>query len=214
MRRKGNDDIYSFIQTEALITSCKEYIKGIVIDEEIEQPLPNIKISLLDTDGNIVNTMQSDENGEYNFEVACDKQYIIRAAMDDFNPNDIIFKSKNSYETTNDVPIKFKKEKLLSTTPEPVTIGDDIVAPLQLRTIFFDLDTDKIRPDAEADLQKVITVMKQNPDLKIEVRSHTDSRSSYWYNKKLSVKRMRATVRYIIHNGGIHWRRIIVCLLV
>jgi len=67
---------------------------------------------------------------------------------------------------------------------------------------------DEIRPDAIADLQKVITVMKQNPELKIEVRSHTDSRSSYWYNKRLSVKRMRATVRYIIRNGEINWRRI------
>ncbi len=205
---KGNDDIYSFRQTEELITSCKEYIKGIITDNETKEPLANIDVSLLDTDGNIVSKIKSDYNGSYSFEVDCDKTYIIRASIEGFNPNDIIFRSKTSYETTNKVPIDFKREELLSTTSEPVNIGDDIVAPLQLRTIFFDLDTDEIRPDAEADLQKVITVMKQNPNLKIEVRSHTDSRSSYWYNKRLSVKRMRATVRYIIRNGGINWRRI------
>ncbi|WP_299434415.1 OmpA family protein [uncultured Aquimarina sp.] len=205
---KGNDDIYSFRQTEELITSCKEYLTGIVTDSETNETIANADITLLDTDGNIVNKIKSDADGGYSFEVDCDKQYIIRVSIEGFNPNDIIFKSNKTFETTNNVPVDFKKEKLLSTTSEPVNIGDDIVAPLQLKTIFFDLDTDNIRPDAEADLQKVIAVMRQNPNLKIEVRSHTDSRSSYWYNKRLSVKRMRATVRYIIRNGGIHWRRI------
>lgn len=205
---KGNDDIYSFRQTEELITTCKEYLTGIVTDSEINEVVSNADVSLLDTEGNIVDKTKSEEDGGYSFEVDCDKQYIIRVSIEGFNPNDIIFKSNNTFETTNKVPVVFKKEELLSTTLEPVNIGDDIVTPLQLRTIFFDLDTDEIRPDAEADLQKVITVMKQNPNLKIEVRSHTDSRSSYWYNKKLSVKRMRATVRYIIRNGGINWRRI------
>ncbi|WP_246615798.1 OmpA family protein [Aquimarina litoralis] len=205
---KGNDDIYSFRQTEELITSCKEYLSGIITDNETSDTIANAEVTLLDTDGNIIDKIKSDYDGSYSFEVECDKQYIIRVAIEGYNPNDIIFRSKNTYETQNNVPINFTKEKLLSTSSEPVNIGDDIVDPLQLNTIFFDLDTDEIRPDAIADLQKVITVMKQNPNLKIEVRSHTDSRSSYWYNKKLSVKRMRATVRYIIRKGGIHWRRI------
>ncbi|WP_299606063.1 OmpA family protein [uncultured Aquimarina sp.] len=205
---KGNDDIYSFKQTEELITSCKEYLTGIITDEKTGETIANADVILLDTDGNVINEIKSDYNGSYNFEVECDKQYIIRVAIDGLNPNDIIFRSDNTYETLNNVPINFTKEKLLSTSSEPVSIGDDIVDPLQLNTIFFDLDNDEIRPDAIADLQKVIAVMQQNPNLKIEVRSHTDSRSSYWYNKRLSVKRMRATVRYIIRNGGIHWRRI------
>ncbi|WP_343914323.1 OmpA family protein [Aquimarina litoralis] len=205
---KGNDDIYSFKQTEELITSCKEYLTGIITDEKTGETIVNADVILLDTDGNVINEIKSDYNGSYNFEVECDKQYIIRVAIDGLNPNDIIFRSDNTYETLNNVPINFTKEKLLSTSSEPVSIGDDIVDPLQLNTIFFDLDNDEIRPDAIADLQKVIAVMQQNPNLKIEVRSHTDSRSSYWYNKRLSVKRMRATVRYIIRNGGIHWRRI------
>lgn len=205
---KGNDDIYSFKQTEELITSCKEYLTGIITDEKTGETIANADVILLDTDGNVINEIKSDYNGSYNFEIECDKQYIIRVAIDGLNPNDIIFRSDNTYETLNNVPINFTKEKLLSTSSEPVSIGDDIVDPLQLNTIFFDLDNDEIRPDAIADLQKVIAVMQQNPNLKIEVRSHTDSRSSYWYNKRLSVKRMRATVRYIIRNGGIHWRRI------
>lgn len=205
---KGNDDIYSFKQTEELITSCKEYLTGIITDQETGETIANADVILLDTDGNVINEIKSDYNGSYNFEVECDKQYIIRVVMEGLNPNDIVFRSDNTYETLKNVPINFTKEKLLSTSSEPVSIGDDIVGPLQLNTIFFDLDNDEIRPDAIADLQKVIAVMQQNPNLKIEVRSHTDSRSSYWYNKRLSVKRMRATVRYIIRNGGIHWRRI------
>ncbi len=205
---KGNDDIYSFRQIEDLITECREYIKGIITDNETKEIMPGVEVTLLDFNGVIVDQVTSDSNGAYSFEVDCDTQYIIRTSIDGYNPNDTAFKSNDTYETTANVSIEFKKEELLSTESEAVTLGDDIVKPLQLNTIFFDLDTDEIRPDAEADLQKVIAVMNQNPKLKLEVRSHTDSRSSYWYNKKLSVKRMRATVRYIIRKGGIHWKRI------
>ncbi len=178
---KGNDDIYSFIQTEELITECKEYVNGHVVDDKTGEVMADVDVSLMDMDGNTIHSLKSDSNGNYNFEVDCNTQYIIRTSIDGYNPNDTIVRSKTSFETTNTIPINFKKEKLLSTTEEAVTIGDNIVAPLQLNTIFFDLDTEQIRPDAIADLQKVIAVMRQNPNLNIEVRSHTDSRSSYWY---------------------------------
>ncbi len=205
---KGNDDIYSFRQTEKLITTCKQYITGIITDNETNTIMVNVDVSLLDMDGKVLSTIKSDTKGAYRFEIRCDTQYIIRSSIDEHNPNDTIFTSSTIFEASHTVPIDFKKEKLLSTTSEAVKTGDNIVVPLQLNSIFFDLDTEEIREDAIADLQKVITVMKLNPTLKIEVRSHTDSRSSYWYNKKLSVKRMRATVKYIIENGEINWRRI------
>ena len=58
-----------------------------------------------------------------------------------------------------------------------------------------------IRSDAEVELARVIEVMNEYPQMKIEVRSHTDSRGYFWYNKKLSELRAKATIQYMIRKG-------------
>ena len=84
---------------------------------------------------------------------------------------------------------------------QKVVKGDDLKNILQLQRIYFDTDQWRIRKDAEIELQKVIAVLKQYPDMKIDVRSHTDSRSDYNYNMSLSEKRAISTVNYIVNNG-------------
>jgi outer membrane protein OmpA-like peptidoglycan-associated protein len=72
---------------------------------------------------------------------------------------------------------------------------------LELGTIHFDFDSDNIRKDAKVELEKIVAAMEKYPSLKIEVRSHTDSRGNDEYNQYLSSKRAQATVRYIISQG-------------
>ncbi len=74
--------------------------------------------------------------------------------------------------------------------------------------IHFKLNSEEIQPEVETGLAKVIELMNIYPTMKMETHGHADSRSSYWYNKLLSVRRMRATLRYITEKGGINWRRI------
>jgi len=99
-------------------------------------------------------------------------------------------------------------QKQIESNPIEINIGDDLAKTLQLRPIKYNLDDFSITPDTEQELQKIITILNENPALKIEVRSHTDSRSSFWYNKQLSVKRMNATIKYLVEEGGIKWQRI------
>lgn len=80
-----------------------------------------------------------------------------------------------------------------------------MVVPLP---IHFNFNSEEIRPEVETGLTKVIELMNTYQSMKMEVHSHADSRSSYWYNKQLSVKRMRATLNYITEKGRINWRRI------
>ncbi|WP_271764703.1 OmpA family protein [Aquimarina algiphila] len=74
--------------------------------------------------------------------------------------------------------------------------------------IHFNLNSEEIRPEGETGLLKVIELMNIYPTMKMEIHGHADSRSSYWYNKLLSVRRMRATLKYITEKGRINWRRI------
>ena len=70
-----------------------------------------------------------------------------------------------------------------------------------LENIFYDLDKYFIRADAAKDLDKVAVFMKEHPEIKIELRSFTDSRSSSAYNLKLSERRARAAFDYLVRKG-------------
>lgn len=71
-------------------------------------------------------------------------------------------------------------------------------AAFVLKNILYDFDKSNIRSDAALVLDNVVSIMKQNPSLKIELSSHTDSRGNDDYNLKLSQRRADAAVAYIV----------------
>ncbi|HZY36010.1 MAG TPA: OmpA family protein [Mucilaginibacter sp.] len=70
-----------------------------------------------------------------------------------------------------------------------------------LTTIYYDLDKSNIRPDAALEMDKLVALLKEKPDLKIELSSHTDSRASDQYNMALSQRRAAAAVEYLVQRG-------------
>jgi outer membrane protein OmpA-like peptidoglycan-associated protein len=67
--------------------------------------------------------------------------------------------------------------------------------------IFFDLDQSYIRKDAAFELEKILAIMNEYPEMKVDVRCHTDSRQSSDYNMKLSDRRAKSTIAWLIKNG-------------
>ncbi|MCE7925210.1 MAG: hypothetical protein DYG98_19315 [Haliscomenobacteraceae bacterium CHB4] len=72
---------------------------------------------------------------------------------------------------------------------------------IQIQNIYYDFDKWDIRPDAAERLDKVVTLMKDNPGLSVELGSHTDCRGNDDYNMTLSGKRAASAVAYIISEG-------------
>ena len=70
-----------------------------------------------------------------------------------------------------------------------------------LENIYYDYDKFNIRVDAALELDKLVTIMKDNPTLKIELGSHTDVRGRDAYNQQLSQNRAKSAVDYIISKG-------------
>jgi len=70
-----------------------------------------------------------------------------------------------------------------------------------LDNIYYDLDKAEIRSDAAAELDKLVKILKDNPAIRIELSSHTDSRSSDAYNLDLSQRRAQSAVDYIVSKG-------------
>ena len=80
---------------------------------------------------------------------------------------------------------------------EEVNVGSKFV----VENIYYNFNKYNIRPDAAIELNKLATVLKDNPKLIVELGSHTDSRGKDDFNMELSQNRARAAVNYLIKHG-------------
>ena len=196
----GDDDIYSFKRTQKIISKCTQKIDGVVLDEQTSDPIPNAKVLVLDGDNNMIEQTFAKDDGSFSFPLDCNTQYSIRGSKVEYST------AEKSFGTTNEIGKIIKKTLFLkkgNTLEKPIIapVGADLVKILGLNPIYFDLDKDYIRADAEIELRKVIAVMKLYPTMKIDVRSHTDSRADDDYNMDLSNRRAKSTIQYLITNG-------------
>ena len=156
--------------------------------------LPNTKVSLFNDKFKLLTTFLSDKNGRYNFEVECDSDYYIRAEKAEYNTFEKRITITNETGKT-EIPIQLEK------TIKEVKNGDDLAKIFGIKLIYFDLDKSNIREDAALELEKILDVLLENPTIKINIRSHTDSRASFEYNDELSNKRAKATLGWLVKNG-------------
>ncbi|EDM43539.1 outer membrane protein, peptidoglycan-associated lipoprotein [unidentified eubacterium SCB49] len=199
----GDDDIYSFQKVEGVdvITACEQSVNGVVIDKHTRQPIPNAKVVLMDPANQVIDQLIAGEDGSFSFPLECSTAYCVRGSKYNYGFDEECF------TTTTELELELNLSLELESLDAP-KIGDDLNDILDLNMIYFDLDKDFIRADAQIELQKVIKYMKKYPNLKIDVRSHTDSRNSHAYNEDLSSRRNKNTIAYIVNHGGISAARL------
>ena len=191
---KGKDDIYSFHEDKPLLFSCQKNIKGIVKDAKTKAVIANAKVILSDKVMKEVGKDQSKTDGTFTFEkVNCnDSHYYLRG-------------EKEKYETA-EVNVTVGKDEVvyeILLNPRQVAIekGMDLAKVFEIKEIKFDYNKANIRPDAAVELTKIVEVMREYPKMKIDIRSHTDSRGADSYNLKLSDRRAKATLEWIVKQG-------------
>ena len=189
---QGSDDIYKFLETRKLV--CKQELYGNITDLATSQILPETKISLFDGEFKFVNTTVSDPTGNYTFEVECGKTYNVRTEKQDYITKEQKTVIDKSNGRTN-LPIALEKVKC------QVAIGDDLGKCFGIKRIYFDLDKYNIRQEAALDLEKILDVLNENPTMKLDIRSHTDSRQTFKYNEILSDRRAKSTIGWLVKNG-------------
>ena len=196
---KGEDDIYISNQIEDLITSCKQYIDGKVTDVNSNEILEGVTVELFDENLDKIDSTLTNKDGVYEFTLDCDKKYIVRVSKDEFETSEEMLEAGSEFE--KNVPLAVTIEEGDNLGIEKAGMGDDLSDLLQLDPIYFDLDKFNIRNDAAVELQKVLAVLKKYPSMKIDIRSHSDSRGKDQYNLYLSDKRAKSTAQYLIDNG-------------
>lgn len=192
----GYDDIYRFFEKIPLPFNIEQYIVGNVSDLEDIDFIENAKVTILDDQMKQIAETYTDKNGNYEVKVEPGKKYFVRVQSNKHEMQEVPVDVPNEHGKT---PQNFELVKRSGKTSMPK--GADLAKILNIREIYFDLDKSNIRPDAEVELQKILVVLNENPKMKIDIRSHTDSRASKNYNLSLSNRRAKSTVAYLVANG-------------
>jgi len=187
---KGSDDIYFLAEKP-----CKQSIEGTVYDKDTNERLVNARVVISDGLYQKLDTLYTNSKGYYITTLLdCGNKYRIKAEKELYNTVEVAF-NINREPGVKTVNIGLEK------TEKPLEVNDDLFKKLQLQPIYFDFDKSNIRRDASIELMKVVEVMKEYPTMKIDVRSHTDSRGNDAYNMSLSDRRVKSTIKWMIEQG-------------
>ncbi|MEP6803008.1 MAG: OmpA family protein [Flavobacterium sp.] len=190
---QGFDDIYRFTETRKL--TCEQELTGTITDSETNEILLNTKVALFDENFQPVAEVVSDEKGNYIFSnLKCGKNYFVRTSKTDYESKETPVTIKRLDGKTT-LPIQLEKRV------KPIMIGTDLAKTLDIPIIYFDLDKATIKKESAFELEKIAQILKQYPNIKLDIRSHTDSRQTAKYNQILSDKRAKATMNWFIENG-------------
>ncbi|EJL59316.1 OmpA family protein [Flavobacterium sp. CF136] len=194
-REKGHgfDDIYKFKEIKKLI--CKQELTGIVSDLGTGEILAGSKVVLFDEQFKSIAEVLSDSKGSYTFsDVNCGKKYYVRASKVDYETKEIPI-TVNKLSGNTSLPIQLEKRI------KPIAVGTDLAKVLEIPIIYFDLDKATIKKESAFQLEKIVEILNQYPDLKLDIRSHTDSRQTAKYNEILSDKRAKSTIKWLVEKG-------------
>jgi outer membrane protein OmpA-like peptidoglycan-associated protein/tetratricopeptide (TPR) repeat protein len=209
----GLDDVYRFTEIRKLI--CEQDLMGTVTDVETNEILPSVTLALFNEASQFISEVTSDQNGNYIFpNIRCGKKYFIKTSKTDYEIKEIPLAIKRlSGKTT--LPIAIQKKfkplvakaiivKTIKVNPviiKSIKVGTDLGKLLHIPMNFFDLGKATIKKTSEPQLMKIVDVLNQYPTLKLDIRSHTDSRQSASNNMILSEKRAQSTKNWLIQKG-------------
>lgn len=174
---RGDDDIYSF-----LLPPLKFGITGVVKDEKTDDPISDATIKSISSDGITLET-KSGRDGSFKFMLKGGVDYVFIASKEDY------LKGKER-ETTKGLTQSTEFETEIYLSP--------IDKPIEIENIFFELDKAELRPESIVSLDQLVETLNDNPNITIELGSHTDARASDSYNLDLSRRRAQSVVNYLI----------------
>ena len=199
---KGDDDIYTFVNNDPNLKIVNYVLKGTTLTQNNNDKdlviLGNSSVKLLDNEGTVIEETFTDDNGQFEFKVFTDEDYILIGEKENY------FSTRGDFSTIGKELDKSKLVEFITNVEfDKNLILDRIVVnkSIVLDNIYYDLDKADIREDAALELDKLVIILKDNPNISIELSSHTDDRSSVEYNQDLSQRRAESAVSYILSKG-------------
>jgi len=198
---KGDDDIYTFVNDDPDLKVVNYFLTGITYTKDDggkDIILPNTKVRLFGIDDEVIGQSFTGEDGRFKFRVYPEENYNLIGEKVDY------FSTRKEFTTVGKSADRSKLTEFITDVNfESDVMMDRIVLEksIVLNNIYYDFDKANIREDAKPILDSLILIMNDNPEIFIELGSHTDSRDTDAYNFDLSQRRALSAVKYIIDNG-------------
>ena len=198
---KGDDDIYTFVNEDPDLKVVNYYLEGVTMTPKKDstlEVLANTKVTLLDSRGEVMQDFVTGNDGKFFFRVYENEDYTLVGETDGY------LVKRQPYTTHGkSIPLESLKDLVTNVTLDTLMVLDKMEKNkvYVLNNIYFDLDKSDIRPDAATELDKLVDLLTDNPEIKIEMSSHTDSIGTNVYNIQLSQRRAESTVAYLISKG-------------
>lgn len=187
-------DILLDVENSKTLPLINYDIVGTVLDKKSKAKISESSIIVYNVkDNKIIDSTITSNLGEFISTASKGKYYgdviSIKVKIQKENYLTQEFEFNHTLDTTKLITMTFELEKK--------DLGIDLAKTLNLKPIYFDLGKSNIRPDAKIELDKIVKVMNDNPEIHVELGSHTDCRSSAEFNMNLSDKRAKSSADYI-----------------
>jgi outer membrane protein OmpA-like peptidoglycan-associated protein len=165
------------------------YLIGTITDSKSNDSI-SAKIEIIDTDlSRIVATGISGADGKYKVKLPEKKDYGVEITAKDY-----LFFVKMVYASElpvvdGSITADFKLDK--------VEVGSKMI----LKNIFFETNSSSLKTESYQEIERVVTMLKDNPSIRLEISGHTDNVGTFNANKKLSESRAKSVVEYIVADG-------------
>ena len=171
---------------------CEQTFEASVVEANTKKPLQNAFVKIYKYN-DLIDSLQLQLQTTFSYKLNCNSQYRFVVSLENYT-NDVAF-IKTS-DVNNEV---ITKEFILESNPEFVLVKNQKM--IKTNPLQFDLDKSDIREDTAEELTKVVDILNKYPNLKLEVKSHTDSRAPDEYNMKISNSRAQSIINFIISKG-------------
>lgn len=176
---RGYDNIYSFEYPEIKVT-----ISGMVLDKD-EEPVPNAIIRIVGDDGSNQKEVARDD-GSFRFKLERGVKYVMMAGAQGYLNVKQEFESDMEEEDAD-----YEVDFILAAIHKPQVVEN----------IFYDFDKATLRPESKEALDEMAQMLRDNPNVTIEMGAHTDRKGSDEYNVNLSNRRAKSVVDYLVGSG-------------
>ncbi|UKN01454.1 OmpA family protein [Paracrocinitomix mangrovi] len=188
----GSLDLYQFVLPETVRPTKTIYMTGTVFDIVSRKKLgAEFSLKDLETGEEVVRSYSDPMDGSFLVSLPINKKYALFVNKEGYHPYTVNFDlvvPENSEEPYHmDVPL----------TP----LSQPTSGEIALANVFFDLDSDKLRPESFLELNAFAAFLKANPKMKIELQGHTDSQGDDAHNMTLSQGRAKSVYNYLVQQG-------------
>ena len=163
-------------------------INGVVVICKTSTPIEGVNIIVTEKKNGQERRLLSDKKGEFSFTVTPASEITIYGKKSNYF-SQVVTLGPADFKRYRNVRLEICMERV------------DCDESVRLENIHYDLDKYDIRPDARPELDRLVQFLRDNPEVRVELSSHTDSRASHEYNERLSQNRANSARQYVISRG-------------